>query len=597
MTNPTETGLPNQLWQSQQVLDISLAELDEIIRLLPASVTVQDVSGNFVLANDAAARQFGVPLQDFFADPALEHGVAAMAARRAMAPGILTGDACVTLEECVEHDNHRRTYQCQHRPIQIRDQRFLLSTAMDVSRHKCLQRDLTRRAFYDELTNLPTRRFVENHVQAIISADQTGAARFAVAFLDVDNFKHINDYYGHAVGDALLVGFANRIQASLRQSDLLARISGDEFLLVLDRVESETHLRDIIDRLLLTLQAPYLIDGNRVPASASIGVCLYPDHGRSFDQLCANADIAMYRVKHDSKRGAAIFSSAMEHEALARAQTEQALRLAILEKRFCCAFQPKVDIRTRAIRGIEALVRLRDDSGELQAPGDFLNLAIELGLIDELSHLVLAEIMQSIKLIDANFGAGVSISINVAAKQAGNRAFMAAFAEALAATGIAERFIIEVTEDAFVAKTHFQDEILPQFRKLGVAVSIDDFGIGYSSLAALADITADEIKIDRSFISGIHRRPRSQSILRAVESLSNALGMTVVAEGVETFEELAYLLAATNIRYAQGYYFSMPIYLDQLGAETGLIGNLNSALPALIPELPSRPPQGPVAVV
>ena len=153
----------------------------------------------------------------------------------------------------------------------------------------------------------------------------------------------------------------------------------------------------------------------------------------------------------------------------------------------------------------------------------------------------------------------------MAAKQAGNPEFMRSLAQALEATGYPERFMIEVTEDAFITKTHFQTEILPIFRKLGVGISIDDFGIGYSSLSALADITADEIKIDRSFITDIHKRPRSQGILRAIESLSEALGMTVIAEGIETFEELAYLQAATNIRYAQGFYFSRPVFLEELG--------------------------------
>ena len=183
--------------------------------------------------------------------------------------------------------------------------------------------------------------------------------------------------------------------------------------------------------------------------------------------------------------------------------------------------------------GIEALVRLRDDEGVIQAPGSFINLAGELGLIDELTHLVLAEIVKSIDLINDSFGAEATISINVAAKQAGNPEFMRSFARALDETGFPQRFMIEVTEDAFVAKNYFQTEILPMFRKLGVGISIDDFGTGYSSLSALADITADEIKIDRSFITDIHKRPRSQGILRAIESLSEALGMTVIAEGLE----------------------------------------------------------------
>jgi c-di-GMP phosphodiesterase Gmr len=272
----------------------------------------------------------------------------------------------------------------------------------------------------------------------------------------------------------------------------------------------------------------------------------------------------MYRVKETGKGATVFFDYAMEREAQARMKVEQSLRLAILEKRFCCAFQAKVDIRTEEVTGIEALVRLRDDEGVIQAPGSFINLAVELGLIDELTHLVLAEIVKSIDLINETFGPMTTISINVAAKQAGNPEFMRSFAHALRETGFPRRFMIEVTEDAFVAKTYFQDDILPMFRDLGVGISIDDFGTGYSSLSALADITADEIKIDRSFITDIHMRPRSQGILRAIESLSEALGMTVIAEGVESFEELAYLQAATKIRYAQGYYFARPIFLEEL---------------------------------
>jgi c-di-GMP phosphodiesterase Gmr len=350
----------------------------------------------------------------------------------------------------------------------------------------------------------------------------------------------------------------------LRPTDLLSRISGDEFLLLLNPIQSQQEVADYLERLVQRLRAPFFIEDSEIFATASIGVSLYPEHGRTYDILHQNADIAMYQVKNDTKGAAMFFNAGMESEALARMATEQALRLAILDKRFCCAFQPKVDIRTKEIQGIEALVRLRDDNGVIQAPGAFINLAVELGLIDELTHLVLAEIMKSIDLIDEAFGPGATISINVAAKQAGNAEFMRSFARGLEETGCPTRFMVEVTEDAFIAKTHFQDDILPMLRDIGVGVSIDDFGVGYSSLSALADITADEIKIDRSFITDIHKRPRSQGILRAIESLSEALGMKVIAEGVETFEELAYLQAATKIRYAQGYYFSKPIFLEEL---------------------------------
>ena len=548
--------------------------LNEIVRLLPTGITVQDENGRFLLVNDAAAAQLKVPAEDLLAAQEL-------AQRRDSCIELLRSDRAAVTEECVTDGHVRRTFLNAHRPVRISDTKLLLTSSADVSEQKAIQDELFRRAYYDELTGLPTRRVIERHVNEILHEDEPD--KFALAFLDIDNFKHINDYYGHAIGDALLVEVARRLGLDLRESDMLSRISGDEFLLLLNPIQSQQEVAEYVQFLLQRLRAPFFVDGSEVFASASIGVSLYPAHGGSYDALRQNADIAMYRVKNEGKGAAVFFDVSMEREALARMELEQSLRLAILDKRFCCAFQPKVDIRSREIKGIEALVRLRNDEGVLQAPGTFINLAVELGLIDELTHLVLAEIMKSIDLINDTFGANTSISINVAAKQAGNPEFMQSFARALEATGCPRRFIIEVTEDAFVAKTHFQDEILPIFRRLGVGISIDDFGIGYSSLSALADITADEIKIDRSFITDIHKRPRSQGILKAIESLSEALGMTVIAEGLETFEELAYLQACTKIRYAQGFYFSKPIFLEELGA----LGRTSSAVRAVSESRPA----------
>jgi cyclic di-GMP phosphodiesterase Gmr len=471
-----------------------------------------------------------------------------------------------------------------HRPLTLSGRQALLTSTIDVTAQKARERELFRLAYYDELTGLATRRLVESRVAELVVADDP--QRFALVFLDVDNFKNINDYYGHSVGDALLKHFAQRIGFHQRDTDLLSRISGDEFLLLLHPVQDHVEIAEFISALLGRLKAPYLIDGSEVFASASIGVSCFPEHGRTYEALCQNADVAMYRAKSRTKGTFAVFDAGMERETAERMENEQALRLAIQDRQFVCAFQPKVDIRTQEVRGVEALVRLRNEDGLLQAPGTFIDLATELGLIDRLTHLVLDEIMGSIDQIDAMFGAHAGISMNVAAKQAGNPEFMRSFAHALQATGCATRFMVEVTEDAFLKKSEFQTDILPLLRGIGAGVSIDDFGVGYSSLSALADITADEIKIDRSFITDIHKRPRSQSILKAIESLSEALGMVVVAEGVETFEELAYLQAATKIRYAQGFYFAKPVLLDK--------GTLRAAPRRLIPDGRSR--LGPRAV-
>jgi len=532
--------------------------LQDILAALPAAITVQDEHGDFLLVNDAAAAQYDIRPAAASAPPS-----DASLRRRQAGLDLLRDGRPLSREERIGDGGAERVLLSAYRPLRVADRTLLLSSSLDITEQKAVETELFRRAYFDELTDLPNRSVIERHANALLQGDGN-SVRFALAFLDIDNFKHINDYYGHAVGDALLVGVAKRLGMELRESDLLSRISGDEFLLLLNPIQSRDEVAEYIEFLLQRLKAPFYIDGSELFASASIGVSIYPEHGSSYDALRQNADIAMYRIKSATKGAAAIFDVTMEREAQERMALEQSLRQAILDKRFCCAFQPKVDIRTREVKGIEALVRLRNDEGVIQAPGTFIDLAVELGLIDELTHLVLLEIMKSIDLINETFGAGASISINVAAKQAGNRDFMRSFADALAATECPERFIVEVTEDAFVAKSHFQSEILPLLREIGVGISIDDFGIGYSSLSALADITADEIKIDRSFITDIHKRPRSQGILKAIESLSEALGMTVIAEGIESFEELAYLQAATKIRYAQGYYFSKPIFLEEL---------------------------------
>jgi diguanylate cyclase (GGDEF)-like protein len=558
MKNPSQKPSPAPQHQAEFASDSDPGLLKEILRLLPAGVTVQDEDGRFLLINDAAAAQLGLAAGQGD-DLAAKH----LNERRGTGLELLRAGRAAVAEAVGAGSNGGQVLLSAHQPVSIAGRNLLLSCSADISEQKAIEDHLFRSAYFDSLTGLPMRRVIEHRVQSLIQRYEPGNS-FALAFLDVDNFKHINDYYGHSVGDALLVEVAKRLGLNLRDTDMLSRISGDEFLLLLAPVDSEEEVADYVEATLQRLKAPFFIDGSEIFASTSIGVSLFPDHGRNYDALLQNADIAMYRVKNDGKGAIAFFDTSMEREALLRMKIEQSLRHAILEKRFFCAFQPKVDIRTKEVKGVEALVRLRDDDGVIQAPGTFINLAAELGLIDELTHLVLAEIVRSIDLINESFGPTATISINVAAKQADSPAFMRAFAEALDATGFPRRFMIEVTEDAFVTKTRFQNEVVPILRKLGVGISIDDFGIGYSSLSALADITADEIKIDRSFIKDIHLRPRSQGILRAIESLAEALGMTMVAEGIETFEELAYLQAATRIRYAQGFYFAYPIFLEEL---------------------------------
>ncbi len=224
-----------------------------------------------------------------------------------------------------------------------------------------------------------------------------------MAFIDLDNFKHINDYYSHAIGDALLVKVAERIGKCLRETDMLARISGDEFLLLITPVESEEHIRTIVDQLLDSLKQPFHIEAFELFTSASLGVSVYPEHGLSYEALRRNADNAMYRAKNGAKGEAIYFDVKMGQTITARMELEQRLRLAIRDRKFCCAFQPKVDLHSQEVVGFETLVRWRDDDGEIQPPSTFVGLAIELGLIDPITHFVLDEAVRSIDRLDRGF--------------------------------------------------------------------------------------------------------------------------------------------------------------------------------------------------
>ena len=537
--------------------------LNAIIDALPVGVTVQSEGGEIMLENGMAALATDAP-----------PGSGPSAGQNIPQP-----QGTIATEERViaaAGATPQRTFLISRRPVRILDRPLLLSTAFDFSERKQAEIELSKRAYIDELTGLPNGALLAEQVRQLLVNTQ-GRCRFALAFLDLDNFKHINDYYTHAVGDALLLKVAQRISAHIRPTDFAGRISGDEFLLVFYPLDSDDELESLIDNLLKELKEPFLIDGYEILTSASIGVAVHPDHGVGYEELRRAADTAMYRAKEVAKGAAALFDTDMGRAMAMRMAQEQRLRLAVRDGRFCCAFQPKVDIRTEEVVGVEALIRLRDEDGVIQSPGQFIALAIELGLIDEITYLSLAEIVRSMDMLDDAFGPQATISINIAAKRAGDTHFMNGFCEELQATGYAKRFMVEVTEDAFFAGSQFQRLFIPMLREIGTRVSVDDFGTGYSSLATLADVTADEIKIDRSFITGIHERPRSQSVLKAIEALSDALGMTVIAEGVETFEEIAYLQAASRIRFAQGFYFAKPIFLEELAPARRVVGGRATA--------------------
>lgn len=425
------------------------------------------------------------------------------------------------------------------------------------------QQALQHRANHDQLTGLPNRAYIQELVAKMI-ANKGSGDRMALAFIDLDNFKRVNDIYGHAAGDTLLREVADRVRSQIRQTDIFGRISGDEFVIVLDPIGRRSDASGVISRMRKCMRQPMLIDGAEINPSGSIGVAMYPEHGKDYDTLRRHADMAMYRAKTLSKGSIAFFNRELGRMAADKLMLERRLRRALETRAFRCALQQKVDIRSHVVVGFEALLRWVDERGEVHSPGQFLSLASELGLLDDMTFMLIDDLLAKLPQLDAQYGPALRYSINISPVQAARNQFMQRLVHRLQATGRASSFMLELTEETIASTLSFQSYILPLLREAGIGLSIDDFGTGYSSLATLADLTADELKIDRSLITAIHERPRNQSILRAIESMGAALRLSVVAEGVETVEENLYLMAHTDLHIGQGYFFHRPELLSEL---------------------------------
>lgn len=425
------------------------------------------------------------------------------------------------------------------------------------------QQALRYRASHDHLTGLPNRAYIRELIGEAI-AERSPDAQLALAFIDLDDFKQVNDMHGHAAGDALLKAVAKRVQAMIRRSDVFGRISGDEFVIVLNPISRHTDVSALIHRILERLREPLWIGSVQIHPSASIGVAIHPVHGGDYETLRRHADMAMYRAKTLRKGSVAFFNRQLGQEASEKQVRQHELRDALAARAFHCALQQKVDIHTGAIVGFEALLRWIDRAGTMHAPSSFLPLASELGLLDDITRLLVDQLAQALPRLDAHFDSTIHYSLNISPTQAMHLPFMHRLVRQLQDTGRAQRFMLELTEETLVAAEPFQAQVLPLLRHAGIGISIDDFGTGYSSLAKLAELTIDELKIDRSLIRSIHTRTRSQGILRAIESMGQALGISVTAEGIETEEEALYLMAHTGLRIGQGYRFHRPQLLQEL---------------------------------
>ena len=453
------------------------------------------------------------------------------------------------------------------------------------------QHRLMHDAIHDPLTRLPNRMlFLERLNRAISRRVRHPDYLFAVLFVDLDRFKHVNDSLGHAAGDQLLITFSERLAATVRRDDVvsrmsmgregtpeantLARFGGDEFVVLLDDIREPIDAVRVAERIQAMAAEPLQLDTEEVFASPSIGVAVSSNEHRTADELLRDADLAMYRAKASGGGCYAVFDAAMHHAAVERLRLETELRRAVERREFRAWYQPIVSLDTRQVAGFEALVRWQHPDRGLLPPGAFLPVAEEIGLVTHIDEFILAEACRQGREWQRARpdGATPTISVNLSAKSLGSHDLVTRVADVLATTGLpAGALRLEVTESVAVSDAARVRTILQELRALGVRVSLDDFGTGYCSLSYLQQFPVDTLKIDRSFVARITGEEESEGeIVRLIVGLARTLGIEVVAEGTETEAQVDYL-ARLGCGYAQGYYFSRPVEASQIeGREQNL---------------------------
>lgn len=431
----------------------------------------------------------------------------------------------------------------------------------DVTERHEIERRLVHQATTDALTGLANRAAFAQALEEAVARPRPAGRGLSVIYLDLDRFKVINDGLGHHVGDRLLIAFAHRLRTTVRPGDLLARLGGDEFALLVEGTDDPKRVEEVAARIHRSLGAPFTLGESRIFASVSVGIAHWTSAEDTAESLLRNADIAMYRSKRAGRSGTEVFAAAHHTAAAGQFDVETGLRRALENDELRIHYQPIVRIQDARLVGFEALVRWQAPDGRLMQPADFVPVAEETGLIDLLGGWVLRTACARMAALTAEYpGAGpLTMSVNVSSRQFAQVDFYDQVVAALADAGLpGSRLVLELTETTLMENPKVTAEVLQRLRDLGVHIHLDDFGVGYSSLSYLRRFPIDSLKIDRSFTAAVPGGKQDEAILRAIVSLAAALGLEVVAEGVENQAQWDHL-HGLDCTYGQGFYFSKPL--------------------------------------
>jgi diguanylate cyclase (GGDEF)-like protein/PAS domain S-box-containing protein len=452
----------------------------------------------------------------------------------------------------------------------------------DITVRKLAEEQVRFLAYYDALTGLPNRTLLKDRVTKALAAARRQEQKVAFLFLDLDRFKDVNDSLGHSVGDLLLQKIAERLKTWGREQDTIARLGGDEFLIMVTQVNDLPDVAAAAERLMDAMTAAYVVQGNPLNVSCSIGVSIFPEHGTDCETLIKNADAAMYGAKDSGRNNFRFFSEEMNVQSVERLTLESSLRSALAKEQLFLMYQPQMDIATGKITGLEALLRWQHPKLGLVPPDKFIRIAENSGLIAPIGEWVLRTACSQAKQWQDDGLPAVSVAVNVSAVQFRQQGFCELLRNVLHETGLAPQYLeLELTESLLVADADVTISVLRELKSMGVTLAIDDFGTGYSSFNYLRQFRVSKIKIDRSFISDVATNPDDAAITAAIISMAKSLNLKVIAEGVEDEAQMSFL-REHRCDEIQGYYFSRPLASDAIAAKLRDTGTHSSPLISLL---------------
>ena len=456
-------------------------------------------------------------------------------------------------------------------PLLINDVECMVLTARDITDQKLIEAKVKHLAYHDALTDLPNRLLLTDRLKQTLALLDRHDLHGALLFFDLDHFKHINDSLGHSCGDSVLQEVTRRLLGRVRREDTVARLGGDEFVVLLSGLQGgEAEVAAAVQRhaesLLLDIAAPMIVEGHSLAVSCSIGIAMLPEHGNNPEDLLKRADIALYKVKESGRNGIAFFEQAMQKAASERLSIETDLRAALNMGQFRLFYQPQIDARADRIIGAEALIRWEQPDRGMISPASFIHVLEESGMILAVGQWILNEACAFVARLIREHRIEVehfSMSVNISPRQFRHPEFVNQVRQAISDQAVPARCIkLEITENIVIQNINDTIAKMHELRELGVCFAIDDFGTGYSSLSYLKQLPLDLLKIDQSFIRDCTEDSNDAEIVRAIIAMGRNLSLDLIAEGVETVEQLAFLQQQSCHAY-QGYLFSPPVPADR----------------------------------